>query len=167
MSKNLKTIFDMKIKQSNGAKNVTYYCECCGVHFVAQRRDLTYVICTFLQALRDMQEEDGQEYHQYRAVIQYAIKKYGCTPSDYSILERWQLIKTKQGRNQGKYKALSEAGIKFLEDRLMVSSHHYQIPHCETVLYSKEKTNFSLLRVQFLEKKQKKEPFLDKKNNNI
>ena len=130
------------------------------------RRDLTYVICTFLEALQALQAKDGQEYHEYRDVITYAITNYKATPSDYSILERWKLIKTLHGKGNSKYKALSEHGIAFLDDRLMVSLYHYQIPHTEAIMFSKEKTNFSLLKVQSTEK-ENKTPFHDSKLNNI
>jgi len=161
---NIENIFRQKIKISNGAKKVEHHCTCCGVTFVATRRDLTYVIVTFLLALRDMGENN---YHPYRNVIKYAIDHYNCTPSDYSILDRWKLIDTKVGRGNMKYKKLSEHGKRFLLNQLRVSEFHYQIPHSEAVMYSKPKTSFLALQSQYLKEKEKKEPFFDLTKNNI
>ena len=158
MSRKLNETFRHLIQLGNGKKTVVYECPDCGCNFTAMRRDLTYVIVTFLISLHDMWKADGQDYHAYRDVIAFAVKNHQCTPSDYSILERWKLIDTKPGINQGKYKKISANGYKFLCNELPVAAFHYQLPHCEEIMYSKEKITFKELRDAYLEKLERK-PF--------
>lgn len=164
MSKQLKTIFENLIQKGKGKKEIVYECPGCGAKIVAMRRDITFVIVSFMLVLRDWEAEGRGEYHHYRQVIAEAQKRYNCTPSDYSILQRWGLIESKPGVNTAKYKRLTDKGKLFLEDKLMVKSHHYQIPHTETVLFCKDTTNFSLLRMAWLEKNERK-PFFDENNS--
>lgn len=122
-------IHDLKqtIVLHNYPKKAEYRCSCCGMSYTTTRRDMTYPLATFLLALRDLHNSLNARYVEYRDVIKYAKDKYKCTPSDYSILHRWKLIKSMEGVNGDKYKALTTHGRDFINNKLRIKPSHYQI----------------------------------------
>lgn len=165
MSQVLTQIFRDKLSLRNNQgelltpDQVEHYCECCGVKFICYRRDITYVMVTFLMALRDMEESTGEEYHEFRKVIEFANQAWKTTPSDYSLLAHWKLIKSIKGKT--KMKALTQAGREFIANKKAVSSFGYCIPHSETILWSKTKVYYLDLYKQYLKDKEDNEPFLE------
>ena len=106
----------------------------------------------------------GIEYHHYFDAKVLAKKKYGCFPSDYSILDRWGLIKSHEGKGGDKFKALTDKGKDFLDGKIKIQQSHFKIPHTEVIIFSKQRVGFDQVRDAWL-KKNKKEPFLVIKDN--
>ena len=144
---------------------IMHKCDCCGVTFTCYRRDLTYIMCTFLMALRDMELSDGNEYHEFRLAIAFAYEHWKCTPSDYTVLARWKFLKTIKGNP--KMKALTEKGHRFLNNELAVPPFHYKMPYDNSMLWSPKRITYIDLYKQYLKDKEEIEPFLEIKEKQL
>lgn len=157
-----------EMKNKKYPKKLKYFCSCCELYYTTTRRDMTYPLATFLLALEDLQKAYGMEHCYYRDVIKYAKDKYKCTPSDYSILHRWKLIKSMEGVNGDKYKGLTEHGKEFINNNLRIyPSHYYMIDEPKFIknmdkngLVIKDgKVTFREIELAYYEK-EKRKPFL-------
>lgn len=158
----LRSVFKNLIIQSLNEKTgmprkiVKFKTQETGVTLQSQRRDLTYPLCTFLFALRDMTNEDGQEYHEFRDVMAYAKKHYGYTPSDYPLLNRsnwWLAENGTKGAYENKYWHLTPQGKNFLNDpNFKVKAYFYPVPNTKEEIWSKKTTTLNEICKAFFSK---------------